>query len=140
MSPTLDTLHDVASTQSAAANDWPAVGGPVPASLRARLRFFRTLQPAFRPPAEAACDHAWSPIDGWRARYRCALCGALGRKRRALFKDDGPPVGRPGVTPYRCTEPTHDGRCGALAIAREEKGCRCARHGGSSNVSDEARS
>jgi hypothetical protein len=84
------------------------------------------VTPLFTP---SRCPHDWQPVEGWRARYQCSLCEAIGRKRRVLTMDRvGGPLGGPGVTEYRCTFRSNGVRCSARAVARVGRELRCADH------------
>ena len=85
------------------------------------------VTPLFTP---SRCPHDWQPVEGWRAQYRCALCGSIGRKIRAITLDDADgPVGPPGITAYRCRLKDGNGvRCQARAVTRVDGKPRCTAH------------
>jgi hypothetical protein len=88
--------------------------------------------PLFSP---SRCKHAWQPLDGWRARYRCRLCGCIGRNLRAVtLLESGGPIGQPGVTAYRCRHKAHGERCAHSAVGRVDGTVLCAQHGGSAHT------
>lgn len=88
--------------------------------------------PLFTP---SRCPHDWEPIEGWRARYHCHLCGSIGRKERLVLppRTDGS-KGRPGITSYRCHFRAGGKRCNAFAVARVDGKPRCPAHGGAKHT------
>ncbi|MGD0525072.1 MAG: hypothetical protein ABSE49_08005 [Polyangiaceae bacterium] len=75
------------------------------------------------------CPHEWQPVEGWQARYQCTLCHALGRKLRVLtLHKFGGPIGRPGVTAYRCRFKSNGVQCRTRAVARVDGTLRCKAH------------
>ena len=96
------------------------------------------VTPLFTP---SRCPHDWQPVEGWRARYQCSLCGAIGRKRRVLtMLRAGGPLGDAGVTVYRCRFVSDGVRCRARAVVRVGRELRCADHcpGGHTRAAREA--
>jgi hypothetical protein len=82
--------------------------------------------PLFTP---SRCSHDWQPVEGWQARYQCTRCYVLGRKLRVLtIHRQGGPIGRPGVSPYRCRFKSHGVPCRARAVACFDGTLRCAVH------------
>jgi hypothetical protein len=74
----------------------------------------------------AVCAHDWQPIAGWYARYRCAICRAVGYKAGAVHPQHARSM---AIVPYRCEATCAGRRCGEAAVhGRNGKRFRCAAH------------
>ena len=74
----------------------------------------------------AVCAHDWQPIAGWYARYRCAVCRAVGYKPGAVHPQHARNM---AIVPYRCEATCGGKRCGQPAVdSRRGKHFRCAAH------------
>jgi hypothetical protein len=73
--------------------------------------------------------HNWQPIDGWRARYRCRDCRAVGYKPRLVTMDvEGGPYGGMRITPYVCAFAREGLRCGCPAVKKLRGSWKCPTH------------
>jgi hypothetical protein len=80
--------------------------------------------------------HHWQPIDGWRARYRCPDCGAVGYKPRLVTTEvEGGPYGSTRVTPYVCSVKRAGLRCGCPAVKKLRGGWKCRAHAANHSTS-----
>lgn len=76
----------------------------------------------------AAHVHAWQPVRGWAARYRCPGCGAFGYRGK-LVTEGVYEIPDSVIVPYKCRV------CSAPAVAhdganhgRTSKEWRCPAH------------
>lgn len=74
------------------------------------------------------CTHNWHPIPNWFARYRCALCNVIGRKRAAVVPLEEMHRFDMRIVAYRCRAKTAGKRCRALAVESKDGRHRCSRH------------
>jgi hypothetical protein len=80
-------------------------------------------------PIFNAHRHNWQPIGGWRARYRCRECGAVGYKPRLVTMDvEGGPYGSTRITPCVCAVTRAGLRCGCPAVSKTRGAWKCRAH------------
>jgi hypothetical protein len=65
------------------------------------------------------CEHAWSPLPTWSARYRCGSCGAIGYRGIVNQGETSAPGRAVAIIPYRCTRKD----CHRLAVKRKPQVC-----------------
>jgi hypothetical protein len=72
------------------------------------------------------CTHDWQPIPKLYARYRCSLCGAVGRRERLISLD---PFESEAIEAYPCEAVRGFVKCGAPAVQGLQRLLfRCAEH------------
>lgn len=76
--------------------------------------------------------HAWTPMSGWTARYRCNGCAAIGYRHRIVQGDARPKtsaaLGADHIQPYLCDAAEHGTRCGRPAVAKDQKSSISPKH------------